>query len=111
MSLFIPSTWYLSGEYHCFSLWMTRKEMFQQITVGFALATLERGSAEQAEQLRKLAAALDRISHVELTGVHVMLGSDYGVDLQGRLWLDAQDTALFWSGCAYILSSKIDFGC
>ncbi len=69
-----------------------------QVTVGFAATVLGQGPGAQAEQLRKLAAALDRISHVELAGVHVMLGRDYGVDPLGRLWLDVDDTALFWSG-------------
>lgn len=70
------------------------------MTVGFSPAVRAQGPGAQAEQLRKLAAALDRISHVQLAGVHVMLGDDYGVDPLGRLWLDADDTALFWSGCA-----------
>lgn len=70
----------------------------KQVTVGFAATVLGQGPGAQAEQLRKLAAALDRIGHVELAGVHVMLGRDYGVDPLGRLWLDVDDTALFWSG-------------
>lgn len=66
--------------------------------MGVAPEILARGSAEQPEPLRKLAAALDHVHNVSwLAGVHIMLGNDYGVDSQGRLWLEAQDTALFWS--------------
>ncbi|CAL8469784.1 g9326 [Coccomyxa elongata] len=93
------------GPRHEISALRTALRLGRQVTIGFAPAVLARGSAEQAEQLRKLAAALDRISHVELAGVHVMLGSDYGVDPQGRLWLDAQDNALFWSG--YLLAVDV----
>lgn len=71
-----------------------------QVTVGFAPHIVGQGPVAQVEQLRKLAAALDRASRVDLAGVHVMLGGEYGVDSLGRLWLDADESALSWSGCA-----------
>lgn len=66
--------------------------------MGFSPHVRSLGAADQAEQLRKLGAALDKIKHIPLAGVHIMLGHDYGVDSQGHLWLDVEDTALFWSG-------------
>jgi hypothetical protein len=56
------------------------------------------GAAELGGLLRRLGAALDRVPQLELQGVHLMLGHDYGVDAQGHLWLNVEDTALFWSG-------------
>ncbi|KAK9907490.1 hypothetical protein WJX75_004677 [Coccomyxa subellipsoidea] len=93
------------GPRHDISALRTALRLGRQVTVGFSPAVRAQGPGAQAEQLRKLAAALDRISHVQLAGVHVMLGDDYGVDPLGRLWLDADDTALFWSG--YLLAVDI----
>lgn len=70
------------------------------MTVGFAPDVVRSGAAAQAPLLARLASALDRASHMDLGGVRFMLGHEYGVDAQGRLWLDVADSALMWTGCA-----------
>ncbi len=66
--------------------------------MGFAPAVRARGTVAQAELIRQLAAALDKVLHLDVRGLRFMLGQEYGVDAEGQLWLDARDNALFWSG-------------
>ena len=70
------------------------------MTAGFSGPLLRAGPAAQAPLLRQLAHALDRVAHLDLAGVRLMLGGEYGVDSLGQLWLDAADSALSWAGCA-----------
>ena len=72
--------------------------MTGQVTVGFAPSVRARGALAQADLIRQLAAALDRIHHLDVRGLRFMLGQEYGVDAEGQLWLDVRDNALFWSG-------------
>ena len=69
-----------------------------QVTVGFAPSVSARGAADCAELVRQLAAALDKVQHLDLKALRFMLGREYGVDSEGQLWLDVADNALFWSG-------------
>jgi hypothetical protein len=69
-----------------------------QVTVGFAPSVRAQGVTQQAELIRQLAAALDKVQHLDLKGICFMLGHEYGVDAKGQLWLDVQDNALVWSG-------------
>ena len=75
-----------------------------QVTAGIAPDIARAGAAAQAPLLAKLARALDRVSHLDLARVRFMLGHEYGVDAQGRLWLDAADSVLMWAGCDARLS-------
>ena len=70
----------------------------EQVTVGFAPSVSARGAAACAELVRQLAAALDKVQHLDVKGLRFMLGREYGVDSEGQLWLDVADNALFWSG-------------
>ena len=76
-----------------------------QVTAGFAPDIARAGAASQAPLLAKLAGALDRVSDLDLARVRFMLGREYGIDAQGRLWLDVVDSMLMWAGCAAHLSS------
>ena len=69
-----------------------------QVTVGSAPSVRARGAVVQAELIRQLASALDKVQHLDVRGLRFMLGQEYGVDAEGQLWLDARDNALFWSG-------------
>ena len=69
-----------------------------QVTVGFAPSVRAHGAVGQAELIRQVAAALDKVQHLDVKGLRFMLGQEYGVDAEGQLWLDARDNALFWSG-------------
>lgn len=69
-----------------------------QVTVGFAPSVRARGAVVQADLIRQVAAALDKVQHLDVRGLRFMLGQEYGVDAEGQLWLDASDNALFWSG-------------
>ena len=69
-----------------------------QVTVGFAPSVRAQGAGQQAELIRQLAAALDKVQHLDLKGIRFMLGREYGVDAEGQLWLDVRDNAVFWSG-------------
>ena len=77
------------------------------MTAGFSGPLLRAGPAAQAPLLRQLAHALDRVAHLDLAGVRLMLGSEYGVDSLGQLWLDAGDSALSWAGCATHFSPSV----
>lgn len=77
---------------------MVRVGDIVQVTVGFSTHVRALGAAGQVDQLRKLGSAVDKVKHIPLQGVHIMLGHEYGVDSQGHLWLNVEDTALFWSG-------------
>lgn len=51
-------------------------------------------------------AALERVPHLEVAGMHLMLGDGYGVDRLGNVWLDAKDSALQWAGCVHLLPTR-----
>lgn len=72
--------------------------MAAQVTVGFAPSVRARGAVAQADLIRQLAAALDKVRHLDVRGLRFMLGQEYGVDAEGQLWLDVHDNTLFWSG-------------
>ena len=55
------------------------------------------GTAERADLLQRLAAALDRVPG-NVKGIHVLLGNGYGLDSLGRVRLHHTDNALMWSG-------------
>ena len=72
--------------------------LIAQVTVGFAPSVRARGAVAQADLIRQLASALDKVQHLDVRGLRFMVGQEYGVDAEGQLWLDAHDNALFWSG-------------
>ena len=78
-----------------------------QASVGFGTALRLAGAVEQVQQLHKLAEAMDKVKHLDVEGIHIMIGTAPGqqVDALGNLWLDASDGALSWAGWLLILSS------
>ena len=67
-----------------------------QVTVGFSSALAKSGAAAQAQLLEQVVAALDRVPDVRVAGVNIMLGSEYGVDDGGNIWLHASGTTQDW---------------
>ncbi|CAL5229048.1 g12297 [Coccomyxa viridis] len=86
------------GPRHDISTLRTALRLGRQVTVGFAPSVRARGAVVQADLIRQVAAALDKVQHLDVRGLRFMLGQEYGVDAEGQLWLDASDNALFWSG-------------
>ena len=66
------------------------------MTVGFSSALAKSGAATQAQLLEQVVAALDRVPDVSVAGVNIMLGSEYGVDDGGNIWLHASGTTQDW---------------
>ena len=66
------------------------------MTVGFSSALVKSGAATQAQLLEQVVAALDRVPDVSVAGVNIMLGSEYGVDDGGNIWLHASGTTQDW---------------
>lgn len=73
--------------------------------MGFGPGVPHTDAAQQLMQMQKMAEALDRVKHMDLSSVHCMIGtSSIGpIDGHGRLWLDPHASALQWAGCAFQL--------
>ena len=71
-----------------------------QASVGFDQALRQAGAVEQVAQLQKLAQALDKVKHLDMAGIHIIIGeeSQQHIDGWGNLWLPASASALSWSG-------------
>ena len=67
-----------------------------QVSVGFSPALAKQGVATQAQLLEQVVAALDRVPDLNVAGVNIMLGSEYGVDDGGNIWLHASGSTQDW---------------
>ena len=72
-----------------------------QASVGFGPGLRQAGAIEQLGQMRKLADTMDRVKHLDVTGIHFIIGrgSETQIDASGSLWLNPASSVLQWVGC------------
>ncbi|KAK9789568.1 hypothetical protein WJX73_000519 [Symbiochloris irregularis] len=82
------------------SMMRTALRMSRRATVGFGPGVPHTDAAQQLLQMHKLADALDKVKHMDISSIHFMIGSSSSgpIDGHGRLWLDPQESALQWAG-------------
>ena len=67
-----------------------------QVSVGFSKEAARQGAAQQALLMEQVVAALDRVPHLDVGGINIMLGAEYGTDDGGNLWLHASGSVQDW---------------
>ena len=67
-----------------------------QVSVGWG-ESLAGGPLAQADALQRVAAALDLLPDLDLSGVPIMIGDRSGLDHLGQMWLPADGMAREWA--------------
>ena len=72
-----------------------------QASVGFGQGLRQAEAGEQLAQLQKLAEAIDKVKHLDVSGIHIIIcrHPEHQIDHLGNVCLCATEPTLVWSRC------------
>ncbi|KAK9830000.1 hypothetical protein WJX72_009135 [[Myrmecia] bisecta] len=86
------------GPRHQLAVMRSALRLGRQVTVGFVDSLRQQGADVQVALMEKLVAALDRLQHIDLDGINIIIGHGYGVDSTGAVRLTAKGSSSDWTG-------------